>query len=154
MDGELLGMACLFGGIGVSALVFGILIWTGKIKSWWLLEFNPLVPEAAAYLGIPFSITLFILTLVLFVPGLEGRRQGLCYASISLAIAFILAVWRPRWLTPKWLLWLETHHDDILPLLKKDAQQIGGRAWSARVRTQAGLEAWVAEVRRKQGLHH
>jgi hypothetical protein len=138
--------------LGISVLGYGILIQTGKIKSWWLLRSNPIVPEAAAYLGIPFSISLFVLATAAFFPDIETRRRILFFAIFISLISFLLAVWRPSWLTPKWLLWLEKYHDDILSLLREEARVLGGREWSKRVHTQEDLEIWVAEVRRKHRL--
>lgn len=146
------GLLYVFLSIGLFMLIWGILVQTGLIRAWWLLESNPIAPEAANYLGIPASVAFFIVALSAYFPNVEDRRQIFGYGLVALVAAFIVAVWRPRWLTPKWLLWLEEHHHDILGLLRQDARELGGREWSKRTRTQAGLEEWVAEVRRKHGL--
>jgi hypothetical protein len=142
----------LFLGLGLGSLLLGISIRAGKYKTWWLIKSTPIVPVAAAYIGIPFSIPLFVLALSAFLPDLHARRRALDIMGVSLVAVSILAIWRPRWLAPKWLLWLEDNHADIIyPLLQKEARKMGGQAWESRVRTQAGLEQWVAEVRRQHG---
>ncbi len=139
--------------IGIGFLLLGISVRLGRFKSWWLLKFNPIVPEIGAYLGIPASITFFVWASIAFFSDVDTRRQIFVYCGgPSLIVTFLLSIWRPRWLAPKWLLWLEDYHNDVLPLLKKEAQHMGGREWEDRVYTQADLEQWVAEVRRKHGL--
>ena len=69
-------------------------------------------------------------------------------------VAIILAFWRPRWLVPRWLLWLEDNHGEIYDQLREEAQKLGAREWEKRVSTQEGLEAWAMEVRRKYGWDH
>jgi hypothetical protein len=152
MKTEWLNLAIVLGGIGVGMLLLGINVRIGKFKSWWLAQFNPVVPEAGAYIGIPLSITLFIWCLAPFFPDIDDRRRIFDYGGISFIATVIIVLWRPRWLLPGWLRWLEDNHQDILPLLKEDAQKMPGREWSKRVSTREGLESWVAEVRRKHGV--
>jgi NhaP-type Na+/H+ and K+/H+ antiporter len=152
METEWINLAVVLGGIGIGMLLLGISVRSGKFKSWWLAQFNPVVPEIAAYIGIPGSITFFLLALAALMPDLEDRQRLFDLSIILLIVAIVIALWRPRWLLPKWLRWLQAHHKDILPLLKQEAQAMPDREWNKRVETQEDLEQWVAEVRRKHGL--
>ena len=67
------------------------------------------------------------------------------------ALGIVLAIWRPWWLKPKWLRWLEKEHGDIIGILWEEVRK-EGHAWERRVRTQEQLEQWVEEVQRKRGL--
>jgi hypothetical protein len=139
-----------FGG-GFFCLAFGLAIRLGLTKQWWLVYDTPLTPSAWAYWSIPFSVVLFTMGCVVFIPDIETRRRAFLYVGFFGFIpSLILAMIRPRWLVPPWLRWLEDNHRGILSLLKYEARKMGGNEWNRRVRTQAGLEEWVAEVRRKQ----
>ncbi len=141
-----------FGG-GVLFLGFGLLIQLGVIKQWWLVYDTPFTSSAAAYLSIPFSIVLFAMGLVMFIPDMSTRQKTFLYVVFfGLIPSVILAMIRPRWLVPPWLRWLEDNHKSILGLLKNEARKMGGNEWNRRVRTQSGLEEWVEEVRRKREM--
>jgi len=138
-----------FGG-GLFCLIFGLIVQTGKMKRWWIIYSTPLTPIGWFYWSIPFSFVLFAWGLVMFIPDIESR--GWAFELIfyfGFIPSIIITMFRPRWLVPAWLRCLEDNHKDILPLLKKEARQMGGRAWDRRVSTQEDLEDWVAEVRRK-----
>ena len=68
-----------------------------------------------------------------------------------LIVTYILAMWQPWWLKPKWLRWLEKEHGRIIQVLWEEVRK-EGHSWERRVRTQEQLEQWVAEVKRKRGL--
>lgn len=138
--------------ISIGLLWAGISIRIGKYKAWWLIKSTPIVPLAAAYLGIPLGITFLVWASIAFFPDVETRRNiFVYYGGSSFIVACFLALLRPRWLAPKWLLWLEDNQADLLDMLNREAWRMGAQAWQARVRTQVDLEDWVAEVRRKYG---
>lgn len=144
-----MGLFILLTSLGIGLLLFGVSIRIGKIKNWWLTQFNPVVPEAGAYISIPIGIILIIWGLAALSNDVDLWGTVLDYTGILFIVAIIIIIWRPRWLLPRWLRWLEDNHNDILPLLKREAQIIGSREWGKRIETQEGLEEWVAEVRRK-----
>jgi hypothetical protein len=147
-------LTLILSAIGVLALILGFSIRLGKYKTWWLIWDTPITPLAAAYLGIPLGIGMLVLALAVLFPDLEDRRRVFDYATILLITSFILAFWRPRWLVPRWLLWLEDNHGEIYAQLREEAQKLGAREWEKRVSTQEGLEEWAMEVRRKYGWDH
>ena len=52
----------------------------------------------------------------------------------------------PRWLQPRWILWLEEEYGYCLPILIEEAQKMNRWQWESRVRSQAGLQAWIDGV--------
>lgn len=141
-------------GFGLCVIAIGIGIRAGKKKGWWLMWDTPITPIAAAHVMIPGGITFLLLSLAVLLPELEDRRRLFNFVMLFLILTIILAFWRPRWLVPRWLLWLEDNHGEIYDQLREEAQKLGAREWEKRVSTQEGLEAWAMEVRRKYGWDH
>lgn len=151
MNTEALGLTVIFVVIGLGMFSIGVPIRLGIIKNWWILAFNPIVPELIIYLYIPVSFSFFLMAIAFLLPELEDRKNLFWYTIIWIIISIIVSLFRPCFLLPKWLCWLEKNHGDILSLLREEARKLGGKEWSKRVETQEGLEDWVAEVRRKYG---
>ena len=142
-------MAILFSFIGIGCLIFGLSTTFGKDKFWWWSESTPVVPTAVVFGSFPFAFAFFVLAF-LFQTSLpvEIRQSiGLYILMPLILIGIALGI-----LQPKWLRWLETHHQSILSILLQDARKEEWNDWQKRVGTQEGLEEWVAEVRRKHGL--
>ena len=64
---------------------------------------------------------------------------------VILIVLFLLPlvalVWRPHWLKPAWLQWLEaTCSDRVVEKMFKEARRMGPREWEVQVKTQADLE--------------
>lgn len=57
--------------------------------------------------------------------------------------------WKPRWLKPAWLLWLEEKYNERMLNFMFDQARKEGRTWSKRVATQEGLEGWAEEIVQK-----
>lgn len=141
-----------FFGSGLVSLFFGLIVQTGKMKRWWIIYSTPLAPIGWFYGAIPFSLVFFAWGFVMFIPNMEIRQKAfLCVSFFGFIPSIILTMFRPRWLVPPWLRWLEDNHRDILSILKKEATQMGGITWDRRVKTQEDLEEWVEEVRQKYG---
>ena len=158
MGFELLTISLILGISGLGFLIFTIQLIRGKLKIWWILPSSPIVPGGVVYWGIPASICMLITGFSLLLPTVEMRSMvfmiGIC---TTIPKMFIFLIWRPRWLTPVWLRWLEENHKDVLPFLEKEAEDMsnkwgGSRNWAQRIDTQEGLEEWVAEVRQKYWL--
>jgi hypothetical protein len=151
---EALGIAIFLTGVGVFSITMGIVVSAGKMKSWWLLWDTPITPIAVFHIMIPGGIAFIIMGMAFLLPDIVGRRRAFGYGLLLLFISYILVFWQPRWLIPKWLLWLEDHHGEIYDQLREEAQKMGAREWEKRVSTQEGLEVWAMEVRRKYGWDH
>jgi hypothetical protein len=154
MGSEYIDLALVFAGMGLLFIGVGIGIRAGKKKGWWLMWDTPITPIAAAHIMIPGGIALLFWSLAALFPDLDERVRLFECGMLLFMIAVILAIWRPRWLVPKWLLWLEDNHGEIYAQLREEAQKLGAREWEKRVSTQEGLEEWAMEVRRKYGWDH
>ena len=144
----------LIGGPATLVLVMGLLARLGIWRSIYVFEGNPVAtPQALVFVLIPGGIMLLSLFFILILPvAPETRGDLILYIFGPLLIAiYILAVWQPWWLKPKWLRWLEAEHGHIIHILRDEARQAGWK-WEREVRTQEQLEAWVAEVRRRRNL--
>jgi hypothetical protein len=64
--------------------------------------------------------------------------------------SMVLGVWNPRWLRPRWLVYLEEEYGTVMWRLLDEARK-NPREWERQVRTQEGLEQWAEETRKKLG---
>lgn len=151
-------MIILFIFIGIGFIALGLGTYLGLDKFWWWSESTPVVPTGIAFGAFPAGLMFFLLAYIFYsqdqgVISAEIRDNLLYYGVTPLMFfSLLFSVWQPRWLRPQWMLWLETYHRSILPLLREEARKEGWQSWNKQVQTQEGLEAWVAEVRRKHNL--
>ncbi|KAA3659132.1 MAG: hypothetical protein DWQ04_23185 [Chloroflexi bacterium] len=140
--------------MGIFTLVSGILIRTGKYKTWWFLKSSPVTPIGIAYVAIPASIFFFMIPTYFFVS--DPKAETIWTYAIGGYLIFVvfLSIWRPRWLVPKWLCWLEDNYEYLIPLLREDAIRMGERTWARQVNTQETLEKWAKEVWQKNKFDH
>ena len=150
MNGNEFDVGAMLIAIGLLMLLLVVLIKSGRFKILWLVPSSPITPGGIVYWGIPGSLALITVGIGMLFP--KPSYLLLCVAGLWWIPGLILLVRHPRWLTPRWLLWLEENHSDIEPLLKKEAGGMKAKEWVQRVSTQRGLEEWVDEVRRKDGL--
>jgi hypothetical protein len=133
---------------GVFSLGLSVMTLRGRFKGFYLFKGLPLVvPGGIVYTGFPAGVGALMLAVVLVVSSRQIGRTvvyiGSCLVMLS---ALVLMIWRPRWLKPKWLRWLEDNYPDyLLHNLLEEARR-GGRAWEAQVRTQEDLEKWARQA--------
>jgi len=140
--------------IGIIGVILSIATRTGRYKRWWLRKSSPIAPVSIVYVSELVSILLFF-TAILVGFQISPATRGMIFLYFgcpSLILMVVLSIWQPRWLTPKWLRWLEAHYENLIPLLREDAIRMGAWKWERQVSTQEGLEEWVAEVRQKHKL--
>jgi hypothetical protein len=76
----------------------------------------------------------------------------------AIVLAFIVGLWQPWWLKPKWIRQLQENHPDIYPFLREAAQEEVGTdrkkmdEWCRKMDTVEGQNEWVAEVRKRLGM--
>lgn len=118
----------------------------GKMKTAFLpLPINPEIPVNWPYglwpvgLGALLTGTGFIIAnRLLMMIGLFGVTP----------FALVFLFWKPRWLKPDWLLWLEDTYDQhMLDFMFQQARL--DKTWSQKVATQEGLEVWAKEMEQK-----
>ncbi len=136
---------------GLTGIIFvylGIITLNGSYKKWYL---GPRIfpPQALVYASIPFGVAAIELCLiVIFTSSLNPDTTGWIITIIvapTTIFGFILAAWRPKWIKPHWVQWLEENYDDKIYILIADARS-NPIAWETRVSTQIGLEEWAEEV--------
>ncbi len=156
---ENLGLALFFLAMGAIGLCVGIRYLQGYHKSHFLSSSVRL--GSNAWMALPSGI-LFLMWGVGTVLVLAFDEQNdfivtvakiLWIGGLGVALlGFIFALLQVPVMKPAWLKWLEREHGEIMPLLRREAREMGLDIWQRRVDTQEGLEEWVAEVRRKHGL--
>ncbi len=136
------------GVIGITFLYLGVITLNGSYKVWYL---GPKIfpPQAIVYGTIPVGIAFLEISVLsifapLLGPDIAGWMVGLLVLPVLL-IAIVLAIWRPKWIKPKWVNWLETNYSNKIDILLEDARK-DPEAWKKQVATQEGLEAWAREV--------
>ncbi|MFQ5580758.1 MAG: hypothetical protein ACE5FZ_09100 [Nitrospiria bacterium] len=139
------------GALGAGLFTFGVLIWSGRTKTWFLQKSYPVIaPKAIVFALIPMGIVFLLTAIIVWLPDVETRGKTFVYVGMPIYfIGLILAILQPKWLLPKWYQWLLAKHGDNLHLLEEEARTMDKWEWQRRVSTQEGLESWVAEVRRK-----
>lgn len=138
----------IFGILGCILIYNGLAIKQGTLKRWYLGS-KIFPPQALAYILMPLGligVEIFVMGLLssLFTPDTNGWILGFIVIP-TVVISYILAFWRPRWIKPEWVNWLEDNYSDQLHILIENARQ-NPWAWEKRVSTQEGLEAWAKSV--------
>jgi hypothetical protein len=118
----------------------------GKMKTAFIpLPINPEIPVDWPYGLWPVGVGSFLAGTGIFV---ESRTLILIGLFGAILFAFVFMFWKPRWLKPDWLLWLEDHYDQsTIDFMFDQARQ--DKSWSRRISTQEGLEAWAREMEQK-----
>jgi hypothetical protein len=100
---------------------------------------------------------LFLILGLTGLPGDAQTRQNLLVYLVGpcFILAFIVGLWQPWWLKPKWIRQLKENHPDIYPFLREAAQEEVGtdrekiREWESKMDTVESQSEWVAEVRKR-----
>lgn len=147
-----MNIVCL-GMMGVAMLVLGLYIRAGGFKTWYLARGTPIIiPRAIQNMLIPLGLS-FIAAEVITSDLIPTKSPGdvFFWIVMSMFIASIaLGIWNPRWLQPRWLVYLEDEYGTVMWHLLQEAAQDPKR-WEQQVRTQEDLETWAEETRKKLG---
>jgi hypothetical protein len=141
-------VALFWGLFGFLVLSGGIAHLTGRFKRWFT---GPRIypPQAILYGSIPLGVASIVLSAAVGLSQRLGPRATetmVLWGALPLTLlGFVLAIWRPRWTKPKWILWLEENYGDRIHILWGAARR-DPNAWARRVATQEGLEEWAREV--------
>lgn len=135
--------------IGVSVIAFGAYVRMGGGKRLYVIRMIPVIaPQAYKNALIPAGA--FIILLGLWSSGsISGKIETfLDYAVfLSFLATIILGVLSPRWLKPRWLVYLEDTYGGgftyavLLPTAGKDP-----RGWEQQMRTLEDVKGWAARV--------
>jgi len=158
------GPACdlmlLFFTLGAPFLMLGLAIRLGHFKRYFLVRGPNAFFGPANYHFVILGGALFIVLGLCGLPGDVQTRQHLFgYLFLpSFILAFIVGLWQPWWLKPKWIRQLKENHPDIYPFLRDAAQAEVGNdrkkadEWFAKMDTVESQNEWVAEVRERVGM--
>jgi hypothetical protein len=128
-------------------LTFGVLVRAGEVRYWWAVPYYAAGQEP--FIALPGGLSCLFLFIAMVLPS----QSVFLYLAIGCGLlALVFLILKPRFLKPEWLQWLEDHHKEHIPILRREARQMGAFQWARRVKTQAGLEQWVEEVLRGHGL--
>jgi hypothetical protein len=148
MDGDTVLASLFLISLGFGFICGGLLFHLGYWRSWYLTPDTMFGDRLGFYGFVPVGLAVICLAITFFLPTVEIRRTIGGYVILPLFIlGILLTFWRPRWLTPKWLWWLEKNNSDILDLIVEEGRKT--KDWGKVVATQEGLELWVAQVREK-----
>jgi hypothetical protein len=131
---------------GFAMLSTGLLARFGRFRRWYVIGMRAMWGEVARYGAIPLGVSLIVSGVVISdtLPEEVERIGGWIVATMFL-VTMVLGAWRPRWLQPRWLLWLKDNYPDQMEALLEDARR-DSWTWQERVSTQPGLEEWAKEV--------
>jgi hypothetical protein len=158
------GPACdvmlLFFTLCAPFLMFGLAIRLGYTKRYFLVRGPAPFFGPANYHFVLLGGALLVILGLTGLPGdVQARQDLLGYLFIpSFILAFIVGLWQPWWLKPKWIRQLKENHPDIYPFLREAAQEEVAtdrkkmEEWSRKMDTVEGQNEWVAEVRKRLGM--
>jgi hypothetical protein len=136
---------------GVMSLRHAIRAKRGEDKGTFIRPATPIYPKDGVYAAIPMGVGFLVMAsgwIISFFHFDLGRQIGMWSMFIAIPLALILMAWRPNWLKPDWLLWLEENYDQsTIDFMFEQARQ--EKRWSQKVDTQTGLEAWAREMEQK-----
>jgi hypothetical protein len=114
----------------------------GRTKASFLsLPINTEIPSHWFYMGWPIGVG-SLLTGIGFA--IDSRTLAMVGLFGAFPFGLLFAIWKPRWLKPNWLVWLEDKYDaNTVEFLLEQARN--DKSWEQRVSTQEGLEAWAEE---------
>jgi hypothetical protein len=150
----------LVSAIGGMFVVFGLAIRLGYTKRYLLVRGPAPFFGPAKYHFIILLGGLLVLFGLTGLPGdVQTRQDVLVYVfGPCFILAFIIGLWQPWWLKPRWIRQLQENHRDIYPFLREAAQEEVGTdrkkadEWASKMDTVESQNAWVAEVRKRLSM--
>jgi hypothetical protein len=141
--------------LGMILLGFGIYVLRGGYKRLYITPNRlPVVaPEASKYVFLPAGVAIIVFALAMppFIP--DSARNIFFYAGAGLlVVAMVLSIISPRWLKPRWLVYLEDTYGRsftqvvLLPAAGNDP------GWVQRMRTLEDVKLWAADVAERMGF--
>lgn len=146
-------------GFGVVLIISGIRMRLGIDRTWFGATSSLRVAPVLIFGFIPMGLGLLSMALwgIARDFGWLNEQWGMVVVfGVSLPLIFlgpVFAFWRPRFICPRWYLWLLDNYGPYLGELREDAQRYEKEnrinEWAAMVRTQEGLEQWAESVRQR-----
>ncbi len=141
--------------LGTIFLGLGIHVRLGGFKSLYLAKGVPiLMPRALQNGFIPIGAMLIAMVVALsetLFPEIETRQVIFLWLLMPLFFSsLIIVAWAPRWVRPRWIVYLEDEYGTVMWHLLEEAAK-DARNWENRIKTQEGLEEWAEETRERLG---
>lgn len=144
--------------VGASLIVLGIYVRSGGYKRLYVTpnRLPVIAPQAYKNALIPAGISLLLLGLSLLdlVLTVEMRRALWGYIVFpSFLVSIILGVLSPRWLKPRWLVYLEdTYGRDFTHIVLLPAAGNDPGGWAQQMCTLGDVKMWAAGIAEQQGF--
>ncbi len=137
--------------VGFALIGMGLGAVRGYFKTLYLIKGIPgLYPSGYIYAFIPAGILSLLFTLAFMMPNRELGGHIVAFGSLGvMVISIVLMIWKPRWLKPWWLKWLEDHYAYVLEGMLEEARNT--RDFEQQTRTEADLAVWADSVAQKNG---
>ena len=148
---ENISFVVCFAIFGLVIIVLGVGARLGYFKTLYLIKGIPgLYPSGYIYAFLPIGIGAFLFMIALLLPDRElGSDLTGLGSFVIIILSIILMTWKPSWLRPKWLKWLEFNYAHVLELMLDEARNTWN--WNTEPKTQAELEQWADDVAKKHG---
>jgi hypothetical protein len=151
---ELTGLIVFFVILGMVSLYHAWQVKNGHRKRSFLLERNLYAPKDAHYGDFPLGLGLLLAALGLAMGSQEGNIAEVRFWRTMFFVGFfggvglsvLFAIFKPKFVKPKWLLWLEAHYDRATVAYMFDQARRNPKSWEWKISTQEGLEKWAAEM--------
>jgi vacuolar-type H+-ATPase subunit I/STV1 len=146
-----LGIILILAIMGFALIGMGLGAVRGYFKTLYLIKgISGLYPSGYIYAFIPAGTLSLLFTLAFMLPNRELGGHIVAFGSLGImVISIVLMTWKPTWLKPWWLKWLEDHYGHVIEGMLEEARNT--KDFEQQTRTEVDLEAWAASVAQKNG---
>ena len=135
--------------VGLYIIGEGVMIRCGRLRKRFIGgSFPVLAPRDIFLIAIPIGLQILVIGFMIILP---NSKILTVVGGVSFLSAIILGIWRPDWLKPSWLRWLENNYAHVRDEMFREANQMGAKKWEDATCTQEGLEHWADSVAKKHG---
>ena len=135
---------------GLLATLPYVIARIGLIESWYILEPLPgLLSGSMVYGSAAWGLGFAAMAVTDRLPArsLSARNwRGFSALMLFGLLGFVLTVWQPSWLKPRWVRWLEYEYGYCPDIMIAEARKMGRWVWEEQVRTRAGMKRWAQDV--------
>lgn len=145
MNEQIVTIMLGFGIFGSMLLIMAVGAKLGYFRSWYLFKGLPGYPAGYVYGMLPIGIFCLMVIFAVFVLDQTSMRLILGYSVWPILLfSIILMIWKPRWLKPWWLIWLEDNYGDVLDVMLEGARNTPD--FAQQTPTETELAVWAEEV--------
>ncbi len=136
---------------GLALIGIGIGARLGYFKTLYLVKgISGLYPSGYIYAFVPAGIGFLLLAFIMLSPDRRLAQDIVIYGLSSLLLlSIILMTWKPKWLKPWWLRWLEEHYGHVFEDMLEEARNT--RDFEQQTPTEVDLAIWADSIAQKRG---